>query len=76
MPFWSTLILEMIFYTTVRKLCRIATIQLKTAQTAKLVKKMLSQNPEAFKIFNKVVEIPEIKFLDSIFRTNGYELVF
>ena len=75
MPFRSSLILDMIFRTIVRNFCRIATIQLKTAEKAKLVEKMLSQNPEAFKIYQKVVEIPEIKILNTIFTTNGFELV-
>ena len=47
MPFWSTLILEMIFHTVVRKLCRIATIQLKTAQTAHLVQKDVIPKPRS-----------------------------
>jgi len=66
----------MIFYTIARKLSYFATNQLKTAQKAKLVQKMLSQNPEAFKIFTQIVKIPELKILSDIFTTNGYELVF
>ncbi|CAG2167367.1 unnamed protein product [Oppiella nova] len=74
MPLRSTLILEMIFTSFVRKFCTITTIQLKTSLKAKLVQKMLSQNSEALNIFKQISVIPELKILETIFTSNGYEL--
>jgi len=66
----------MIYYNIVRKFCKIASIQLKTATKARLIKTMLAPNTQQFKIFNTITEIPEIQQLENIFKKSGYELVF
>ncbi|XP_054153047.1 CCA tRNA nucleotidyltransferase 1, mitochondrial-like [Oppia nitens] len=63
-----------ILKTFIRSFTKIATIQLKTSLKAKLVEKMLSQNKEAYNIFQEIVKIPEINILDNIFKSNRYEL--
>ncbi|CAG2106257.1 unnamed protein product [Medioppia subpectinata] len=64
----------MIFNSIVRKFCTITTVQLKTALKAKLSRKMLAQNTEALNIFSQISKIPELKILENIFTSNGYEL--
>lgn len=65
----------MIFYGLVKHFSKVATVQLKTAQQAKLSKRMLAPDSAAFAIFKQIVGLPELNFLNSIFVSNGFQLV-